>query len=63
MKAHGYKSKLKQKAHCRGCLSHWVHGVKDGKHNNWCCSFGMPANRAFGHCKNVGGKRHKPEAI
>lgn len=26
------------------------------------CTFGMPAKKAFGHCKNVNGKRHKSEA-
>ena len=47
-------SKLKQKIYCKGCKSHWTHGIKDGKHDNWCCKVGQPAKTAIGHYKNHG---------
>lgn len=42
--------------HCVGCRSYWVYGVKDGKHDNWCCKFGKPSQKAEGHCRNIGAK-------
>jgi len=46
----------RQKKYCKDCKSHWIHGIKDGKHDNWCCKFGKPAKIIIGHCKNIGGK-------
>jgi hypothetical protein len=43
--------------HCAGCDMLWTGGVKDGKHDRWCCQYGKPAAKAVGHCKNVGGKK------
>lgn len=42
--------------HCKGCPSHWKHGLRDGKHNNWCCKFGKPALEAEAHCRNTNSK-------
>jgi len=50
----------RQKAFCKDCRAHWVHGVKDGKHDNWCCKFGKPALQSIGHCKNIDGKEPIP---
>ena len=42
--------------HCKGCIHLHTSGVKDGKHDRWCCKFSKAAPKAVGHCKNVGGK-------
>lgn len=41
-----------QKKYCAKCTAHWIHGAKDGKHDNWCCRFGQPAKDVFRHCVN-----------
>ena len=51
--------KTKKTKHCAGCRAFWGEGVKDGKHDNWCCKFGRPCQSAVGHCKNVNGKELK----
>jgi hypothetical protein len=42
-----------QKEHCKDCKHHWTKGIKDGKHDNWCCMMGQPAKKAIGHCLNL----------
>ena len=44
---------------CKQCTSFWNHGIKDNKHDRWCCRFGKPAPQAFAHCKVVGGFKQK----
>lgn len=50
------KAKSAPNKHCRGCKLLWTKGIKDGKHNIWCCKFGKPAKDTINHCKNVKGK-------
>lgn len=38
-------------AQCRGCRHLWTGGVKDGKHDRWCCRFSAPAPKIAGHCR------------
>lgn len=44
---------------CKKCQHFWAHGIKDGKHDRWCCYHGKPAPIAFSHCKVVGGYKAK----
>jgi hypothetical protein len=40
---------------CKPCVHLWENGVKDGKHDRWCCEHGRPAPKAEPHCRVVGG--------
>ena len=40
---------IKQRKYCRKCTSYWTLGIKDGKHNNWCCQQGGPATKLINH--------------
>jgi hypothetical protein len=42
---------MSQTKHCRSCGHYWTHGIKDGKHDRWCCAVGKPAKDALGECK------------
>ena len=40
---------------CKNCIHFWAGGIKDGKHDRWCCAYqGGPAPKMIGHCKNTG---------
>ena len=36
--------------HCKDCPSLWTGGIKDGKHDRWCCKVGQPAPKIVNHC-------------
>lgn len=38
---------------CKNCTRLWTHGIKDDKHNKWCCAHGGPAYKMIGHCRNT----------
>lgn len=44
---------------CKTCAHHWKWGIKDGKHNDWCCWKGAPAKQSIGHCKLHGGYKQR----
>lgn len=47
---------------CKLCVYLWTQGIKDGKHNMWCCAYqGGPAWKLIGHCKNTGYSMFKPK--
>jgi hypothetical protein len=41
---------------CKGCKGLWTGGVKDGKHDKWCCRYGKASYDAIGHCSSIGGR-------
>lgn len=41
---------------CHGCPFLHTGGVRDGKHDRWCCQYGKPAYEAIGRCRLVGGR-------
>jgi hypothetical protein len=47
---------------CKECTSLWTAGVKDGKHDRWCCKFGQPAPKIISHCTLTGGFKARQEA-
>lgn len=46
---------------CHGCPFLHTGGVKDGKHDRWCCQFGKPSYEAIGRCRLVDGRPSKPD--
>lgn len=53
------KAKSKPPKQCKGCTFFWNGGVKDGKHNRWCCQYGKPAVDVQTHCIQHGGFKEK----
>ena len=43
--------------YCKDCLMLYTGGIKDGKHDRWCCQYGKPAPKSWNHCKKNGGKK------
>lgn len=41
---------------CRTCRSLWTGGVKDGRHDRWCCHWSGPAPEKINHCRLRGGR-------
>ena len=44
---------------CKECTGLWAYGIKDGKHNKWCCKYGKPTYKAINHCNLKNGFRKK----
>jgi len=42
---------------CKDCKYLNTGGIKDGKHDRWCCYWGGPAPDKINHCKNLGGPK------
>lgn len=45
--------------YCNGCTYLSTTGIKNGKHDRWCCRHSGPAPDKVAHCKLVGGKLEK----
>ena len=43
-------NKSKRRKHCSNCKFHWTSGIKDGKHDDWCCKLGQSSKSAIGRC-------------
>lgn len=46
---------------CKTCAYFHDGGIKDGKHDRWCCNYGRPAAKAIGECKLKGGYKIRKE--
>lgn len=53
------KNQSKPPHHCVDCIHLWTRGVKDGKHNRWCCFFGKSSVDVLNHCKTTESKEKK----
>lgn len=40
---------------CNTCKLLHTEGMRDGKHNRWCCKYGKPSYDAISHCTLHGG--------
>jgi hypothetical protein len=47
---------------CKPCAHLWTGGIKNGKHDRWCCKFGNAAWKTENHCRGAGGFTPKGSA-